>query len=77
MCVCVCVRERETYKFELFLVIQKKTHKYKTIQKLYFLWFPYIELFVFYTKLTHFTQKFNNKKNLILDRTHDTKLNSN
>ena len=51
-----------TYKLELFLVIQKKTHKYKTIQKLYFLWFPYIELFVFYTKLTHFTQKFNNKK---------------
>ena len=44
------------YKLELFLVIQKKAHKYKIIQKLYFLWFIYIRL-VFYTKLTHFTQK--------------------
>ena len=52
-----------TYKLELFLVIQKKkkkTHKYKIIQKLYFLWFTYIGLLVFYTKLTHLTQKFKN-----------------
>ena len=46
-----------TYKLELFLVIQKKTHQYKIIQKLYFLWFTYIGLLVFYTKLTHLTQK--------------------
>ena len=45
------------YKLELFLVIQKKAHKYKTIQKLYFLWFIYIRLLVFYTKLTYLTQK--------------------
>ena len=50
-----------TYKLELFLVIQeKKAHKYKIIQKLYFLWFTYIGLLVFYTKLTHWTQKFKN-----------------
>ena len=52
-----------TYKLELFLVIQKKKkkiHKYKIIQKLYFLWFTYIGLLVFYTKLTHLTQKFKN-----------------
>ena len=40
-----------TYKVELFLVIQKKkkkkAHKYKFIQKLYFLWFTYIRLLVF------------------------------
>ena len=63
-----------TYKLELFLVIQKKTHKYKIIQKLYFLWFTYIGLLVFYTKLTHLTQKL---KKLDLDWTHDTKLNFN
>ena len=40
-------------------------HKYKIIQKLYFLWFTYIRLLVFYTKLTHLTQKLNKKKNLI------------
>ena len=52
-----------TYKVELFLVIQKKkkkVHKYKFIQKLYFLWFTYIGLLVFYTKLTHLTQKLKN-----------------
>ena len=51
-----------TYKLELFLVLQKKkkTHKYKIIQKLYFLWFTYIELLLFYTKLNHLTQKFKN-----------------
>ena len=48
-----------TYKLELFLVLpkKKKTHKYKIIQKLCFLWFTYIGLLVFYTKLTHLTQK--------------------
>ena len=50
------------YKLELFLVIQKRTHKYKIIQKLYFLWFTYIELFFFNTKLTHLTQKLKKKK---------------
>ena len=49
-----------TYKLKLFLVIQKKAHKYKIIQKLYFLWFIYIEFFVFYTKLNHLTQNFKN-----------------
>ena len=50
-----------TYKLELFLVLQKKkTHKYKIIQKLCFLWFTYIGLLVFYTKLTHFVQKLKN-----------------
>ena len=63
-----------TYKLELFLVIQKKTHKYKIIQKLYFLWFTYIGLLVFYNKLTHLTQKL---KKLKLDETHGTELNSN
>ena len=49
-----------TYKIELFLVLppkKKKTHKYKIIQKLCFLWFTCIGLFVFYTKLTHLVQK--------------------
>ena len=55
-------------------VIQKKAHKYKIIQKLYFLWFTYIGLLVFYTKLTHLTQKL---KKIRLDWTHGTKLNSN
>ena len=53
-----------TYKLELFLVIKrkkkKKAHKYKIIQKLCFLWFTYIGLLVFYTRLTHLTQKFKN-----------------
>ena len=51
-----------TYKLELFLVIQKKkkAHKYKIIQKLYFLWFTYIRFLVFYTKLTHLIQKLKN-----------------
>ena len=51
-----------TYKLELLLIIQKKAHKYKIIQKLYFLWFTYIGLLVFYTKLTHLTQKLKKKK---------------
>ena len=63
-----------TYKLELFLVIQKRTHKYKIIQKLYFLWFTYIGFLVFYNKLTHLTQKL---KKLKLDETHGTELNSN
>ena len=51
-----------TYKFELFLILQneKKAHKYKIIQKLYFLWFTYIRFLVFYTKLTHLIQKLKN-----------------
>ena len=36
-----------TYKLELFLVLKKKAHKYKIIQKLCFLWFIYIELLIF------------------------------
>ena len=42
-----------TYKLELFLVLQKNAHNYKIIQKLCFLWFTYIGLLIFYTKLTH------------------------
>ena len=48
-----------TYKLQLFLVLQRKAHKYKIIQKLCFLWFTYIGLF-FYTKLTHLIQKLKN-----------------
>ena len=65
-----------TYKLELFLVLQKKAHKYKIIQKLYFLWFTYIGLIVFfYTKLTHLTQKLKKKKKKIRwDTCHKVKL---
>ena len=67
-----------TYKLELFLVLQKKKKKrlinIKIIQKLCFLWFTYIGLLVFYTKLTHLELK---KKKIRLDRTHVAKLNSN
>ena len=64
-----------TYKLELFLVIQKKkAHKYKIIKKLYFLWFTYMGLLIFDTKLNHLTQKL---KTLRLDGTRGTKLNSN
>ena len=67
-----------TYKLELFLVLQKQKQKrltnIKIIQKLCFLWFTYIGLFVFYTKLTHLTQKI---KKFRLNGTHGTKLNSN
>ena len=45
-----------TYKLELFLVLQKKA-KYKIM---FFLWFIYIELLVFYTKLTYLAQKLKN-----------------
>ena len=56
-----------TYKFELFLIIQneKKAHKYKIIQKLCFLWFTYVGLLVFYTKLIHLVQKLKKKKKSI------------
>ena len=51
-CLLIYIYIYITYKLELFLVIQeKKAHKYKIIQKLYFLWFTYIGLFVFYIKL--------------------------
>ena len=67
-----------TYKLELFLVVQKQKQKrlinIKIIQKLCFLWFTYIGLLVFYTKLTHLEFK---KKKIRLDRTHVAKLNSN
>ena len=63
-----------TYNLELFLVLQKKAHKYKIIQKICFLWLTYIGLLVFYTKLTHLVQKL---KKLRLDRVHVIKLNSN
>ena len=61
-----------TYKLELFLVLQKKAHKYKIIQ--FFLWFIYIGLLFFYTKLTHLVQKL---KKLRLDETRGTKLDFN
>ena len=41
---------------------------------LYFLWLIYIGILVFYTKLTHLTQKL---KKLRLDGTYDGKLSSN
>ena len=62
-----------TYKLELFLVLSKNTHKYKIIKKLCFLWFTYIELLIFYIKLTHLAQKL---KKLKLNGTHVTKSNS-
>ena len=50
-----------TYKIEMFLVIKKKkTHIYKIIKKLYFLWFTYMGLLIFDTKLNHLTQKLKN-----------------
>ena len=55
-----------TYKFELFLVLKKKKkkiRKHKIIQKLclfIYLWFTYIGLLIFYTKLTHLLQKLKN-----------------
>ena len=60
-----------TYKLQLFSVLQKKkkTHKYKIIQKLCFLWFTYIGFLFFILKKL--------KKKLKLDETHIVKLNSN
>ena len=65
-----------TYKIEMFLVIKKKkkTHIYKIIQKLYFLWCIYIGLLVFYTKLTHLAQKLKKPR---LCRTRGAKLDFN
>ena len=54
--------------------MKKKAHKYKIIQKLCFLWFTYIGLLGFYTKLIHLVQKF---KKIRLDGTYVAKLNSN
>ena len=45
-----------TYKLELFLVIHKMLINIKSFKKKN-LWFTYIGLIVFYTKLTHSTQK--------------------
>ena len=63
-----------TYKLELFLILQKNAHKYKIIQNLFFLWFTYIELLIFYTKLTHLAQKLEKFR---LNGTHVAKSNSN
>ena len=51
-----------TYKLELFLVIQKKKGliNIKLFKNYIFLRFTYIRLLVFYTKLTHLTQKLKN-----------------
>ena len=50
-----------TYKLELFLVLQKiRLINIKSFKDYVFLWFTYIGLFVFYTKLTHFVQKLKN-----------------
>ena len=51
-----------TYKLELFLVLQKKKRNIniKSFKNYVFLWFTYIELLAFYTKLTHLVQKLKN-----------------
>ena len=51
-----------TYKLELFLVLQKKKRfiNIKSFKNYVFLWFTYIELLVFYTKLTYLIQKLKN-----------------
>ena len=63
-----------SYKLELFLVLPKKKKKkliniksFKNYYYYFFLWFTYIGLLIFYTKLTHLIQKNkynNNNKNL-------------
>ena len=76
------------YKFDLFFVTQKMTHKYKIIQTLsspnfiyrvrymimFFLWFIYIGFLVFYTEFNSLGIKI---KKYRLDTTCDTKLNFN
>ena len=52
-----------TYKLELFLVLPKKKKRLiniKSFKNYVFLWFTYIELLVFYTKLTYLIQKLKN-----------------
>ena len=50
-----------TNKLELFLLLQrKKLINIKSFKNYVFLWFTYIELLIFYTKLTHLIQKFKN-----------------
>ena len=50
-----------TYTLELFLVLQKKRFiNTKSFKNYVFLWFTYIELLAFYTKLTHLVQKLKN-----------------
>ena len=46
-----------TYKLEFFLVLKKRLINIKSIKNYVFLWFTYIGLLVFYTKLTHLGQK--------------------
>ena len=50
-----------TYKLELFLLLQRKRLiNIKSFKNYVFLWFTYIELLIFYTKLTHLVQKLKN-----------------
>ena len=51
-----------TYKFELFLVLKNKAHKYKNHSKImfYMVYLYWIHCFFFYTKLTHLVQKLKN-----------------
>ena len=65
MCVCVCVCV--TYKFELFLVIQKRLINIKSFKNYIFFYGLLILNFFFNTKLTHLTQKLKKKKKKILD----------
>ena len=59
----------------MFLILYKKRLKNIKLFKNYiYFWFTYIGLLVFYTKLTHLTQKL---KKLKLDRICSAKLNSN
>ena len=60
----------------MFLVIHKMLINIKSFNSFFFffLWFTYIGLLVFYTKLTHLRQKL---KKFRLDETYVEKLNSN
>ena len=50
-----------TYKLELFLLLQRKRLiNIKSFKNYVFLWFTYIELLIFYSKLTHLAQKLKN-----------------
>ena len=63
-----------TYKLEFFLVYKKNAHRYKIIQKSSFLWFTYIGLLVFCTKLTHLVPKKEKKKKIRWDTCRKIKL---
>ena len=55
-----------TYKLEFYLVYKKimliniKSFKNYILKNFFFLWITYIELLIFYTKLTHLVQKLKN-----------------